>query len=115
MRRLGGRGQVCSRFTGHAPRAPRPQGSPRTPSTPPTPSTPYVLYRLVDSGKKDIKKEATWLVSNITAGSRAQIDAVCALAQTRGLVAAEIVASSVSVRVHVHKRRLLVAHPLKQK
>jgi len=34
--------------------------------------------RLIESGKKDLKKEACWIVSNITAGSAMQIDAVCA-------------------------------------
>ena len=32
--------------------------------------------RLIDAGKKDLKKEACWIISNIAAGSAAQIDAV---------------------------------------
>jgi len=34
--------------------------------------------RLLVSGKRELKKEACWLISNVTAGSAAQIDAVCA-------------------------------------
>ena len=34
--------------------------------------------RLLDTAKKDLKKEACWIVSNVTAGSPQQIDAVCA-------------------------------------
>ena len=37
-----------------------------------------LFRRLMDCGKKELKKEACWIVSNITAGSAAQIDAVCA-------------------------------------
>ena len=37
-----------------------------------------MLAQLLRSDKRDIKKEACWMLSNITAGSAAQIDAVCA-------------------------------------
>lgn len=36
------------------------------------------IARLLSSGKKEIKKEACWMVSNITAGHATQIDQVCA-------------------------------------
>ena len=37
-----------------------------------------MIRRLIDVGKKEIKKEACWTISNLTAGSAEQIDAVCA-------------------------------------
>jgi importin subunit alpha-1 len=47
-----------------------------------------VCRRLIESGKKDLKKEACWIVSNITAGSAMQIDAVCASGLVPSLIRA---------------------------
>ena len=48
--------------------------SPRARPSAITPCAP----RLIESGKKDLKKEVCWILSNITAGSAMQIDGVCA-------------------------------------
>ena len=47
-----------------------------------------VVRSLIDSGKKDLKKEACWIVSNVTAGSAMQIDAVCASGLVPSLIRA---------------------------
>ena len=38
---------------------------------------PYLLNLLTTSPKKSIKKEACWTISNITAGTKAQIQVPC--------------------------------------
>ena len=45
-----------------------------------------LLARLLNSEKREIKKETCWMLSNLTAGSPQQIDAVCASGLVQHLV-----------------------------